>query len=247
MAKVKARIRKSLDELTNFFGGSLPGKEIEPTVVKEKEVKELFHPREEPKEEEPLKEEEESNEKKGKPETLNSVRKKVEKIVADHMATLPPPSRMVSAKEIKAWILEHPGQNVNSTEFLNWVRSPDGQNPNPYLGHFAELLQKLEIEHQVEVEVKGYVYDFYIPNMNLYIDIDPISLDTDDPKAKLSITVDKAKVDIIAIWRGINESREARCKPYRFLAIKERLYKESVNEFIKEYLDWYYQKMIHNI
>lgn len=181
--------------------------------------------------------------KKEKAETLNSTKKRVEKIYAEHIKDLPKPSRIVTAKDIKAWVLQNPALNVNSPEFLDWLRSPDGTEPNAYVVHFGKLLQELGLDHNVEVEQKGYVYDYFVAPMSLYIDIDPVSLDTDDPKAKISITIDKSKMDVMQIWRNINDAREAKVRPYRFLAIKERLYKEAVKEFCNEYIDWYYQKI----
>lgn len=185
--------------------------------------------------------------KKGKGETLNSIKKRVEKLYAEHIKDLPPESRIVTAKDIKAWILNNPQFNVNSTEFLHWFRSPDGVNVNSHVKHFGELLLALNLDHACDVEQKGYVYDYFIKDMSLYIDVDPVSLDTDDPKSKISITVDKNKMDIMQIWRNINDAREAKCRPFRFLAIKERLYKEAAREFLNEYIDWYYQKISNEV
>lgn len=182
---------------------------------------------------------------KEKPESMTAVKKRVEGIVKKHLATLPPEGQGISTRDVKRWILEHPSLNINGPEFLSWARNPSGSGPSPYVLHFGSLLNELGIEHHCDVDVRGYVYDFHIVPMNLYVDIDPVSMDTDDPKAKLSITVNKNKVDVMAIWRGINESRPARCKPYRFMAIKERLYAQGVKEFMVEYLDFYYQKMIN--
>lgn len=185
----------------------------------------------------------EPEQKKGKQETLNSIKKRVEEVYKEHVKELPPTSRILTAKDIKEWILNNPGQNVSSETFFNWYRSPDGIEVNPYVKKFGELLQEMNIEHSCNVEVKGYVYDFFIESMSLYIDIDPTSLETDDPKNKLTITIDKNKIDVVDIWRKINDTRAARCKPYRFFSIKERLYAQGVKEFLQEFVDWYYQKL----
>lgn len=180
-----------------------------------------------------------------KKETMTSVKKRVESILKKHLENIPQQTRLVTSKDIRKWVIENPSLNINGTEFLSWCRNPDGDGVCPFVKHFGSLLTDLGIDHSCDVDVRGYVYDFFIEPMNLYIDIDPVSLDTDDPKAKISITVNKNRVDVLSIWRTINESRSSRCKPYRFLAIKERLYAQGVKEFIQEYLDWYYQQMIN--
>lgn len=222
-----------LDDITNFFGNPNPPPEMvreDVKPIKATAPKVVEKPAE-------------KADKKQKPETLSSIKKKVDTIYQKHISNLPEHSRMITARDVKSWILNNPSINVNSPEFLSWFRSPDGENVNAYIKHFASLLMDLGIDHQAEVEVKGYVYDFFIEPMSLYIDIDPISLETDDPKAKISVTVDKAKIDIVDIWRKINETRDARCKPFRFMSIKERLYAQGVREFLNEYVDWYFQKL----
>ena len=178
-----------------------------------------------------------------KPESLNGIKKRVDSIFTKFTKDLPEESRIISPKDIKAWILNNPGKNISSEEFFNWFRSPNGEDVNPYVVLFGQILQELNLDHCCNVEVKGYVYDFFIEPMSLYIAIDPSSLETDDPKNKITITIDKNKIDVVDVWRKINETREGRCKPYRFLAIKERLFSQEIHTFLNEYVDWYYQKI----
>ena len=234
MAKDKKkgrRIIRSLESLTNFFGD--PTHPPEPMETKMKPVKASSLKTEESKPEPS----------KPKVETLSGIKRRVQAIFERHIKEKPPESRMVSSRDVKTWILNNPTYNINSQEFINWFRSPDGEQPNQMIIHFGKLLAELGIEHQMNVEVKGYIYDYFIPQMSLYVDIDPVSLDTDDPKAKISITIDKNKIDVVDIWRKINETRDGRCKPFRFMAIKERLYDQGVKEFLDEYIDWYYQRI----
>lgn len=235
--KHKMRVMVSLEDAISKFTQNAkkedleeapPKKDEQPTPPKKEEPKPT--PKPQPAEEK-------------KPDSLNKVKKRVEAIKKAHLDHLPEPTRIPTTKDIKAWIVNNLGQNINSPQFLSWIRNPDGNGLNPYVKDFGTILTELGLDYVCETEVKGYVFDFFIPAMSLYIDIDPISLETDNPKDKINITIDKNKVDVLSVWRTINESREGRCKPYRFMAIKERIYAAGLSDFLKDYIDWYYQKM----
>lgn len=251
--KKKKRVFRSLNDMFERFANNVienpsPKKVEVPTNGKVKPPVISRAPDMEKKEIDPLKKEQPKPKEKEPPkkESMTSVKKRVDRIVKKHFEENPPQTRMVTSKDIRKWVMEHPSINLNSPQFLAWCRNPDGVEGDSYVAHFDKLLCELGIDHICDVEVRGYVYDFYIEPMNLYVDIDPVSLETDDPNAKITITVNKSKVDVLGVWREINESRPTRCKPYRFMAIKERLYNQGVKEFIQEYLDWYYQNMINN-
>lgn len=232
--KHKLRVLVSLDEALSKFNQNARKEDLEESAPKKNDSPDLSKedPAPQPKPEE-----------KPKPDSLSKIKRRVDGIKKAHLDQLPESTRIPTTKDIKAWIVNNPGQNINSPQFLSWIRNPDGQGINPFVKDFGSILTELGLDYICEAEVKGYVYDFFIPAMSLYVDIDPISLETDNPKDKINITIDKNKVDILAVWRTINESREGRCKPYRFLSIKERVYAAGVSDFLKEYTDWYYQKM----
>lgn len=254
MSKKEKKAKKivRLDDITNFFGETTPPGE-NPTTIKPLKVEKESKP-----DVIPWKQNESSSSKKKlrdshvestddapkKKESLTTIKKKVDEIYQKNIDNMPPESRLVSVKDIKTWIINNPGKSISSQEFFNWYRSENGDGEiNPYVKRFGDLLLNLGIDYIMDVDVKGYVYDFFIPDMSLYIDIDPSSLETDDPKNKIAVTIEKNRIDVVDIWRKINVTRESRCKPYRFLAIKERLYQQEIRSFLNEYVDWYYQKV----
>lgn len=245
----KQRKLVRLDDITNFFGDPNPvpdgiNHSMKPVKVDKKS--DLIDWKQSnqttPTKETQTKVSEHATDK--KKESLTSIKKRVDDIYQKNIVDLPQESRIVSAKDIKTWIINNPGKNISSDEFFNWFRSTNGDGEiNPYVKRFGELLSNLGIDYNMDVNVKGYTYDFFIPDMSVYIDIDPSSLETDDPKNKISVTIEKNRIDIVDIWRKINITRDARCKPYRFRAIKERLYQQEIRSFLNEYVDWYYQKV----
>lgn len=241
----KERRLVRLDDITNFFGDPNPAPEhinteMKPVAV-HKKTPDII-PWKQP--ETAKKSDAEEKPETKKKESLITIKKRVDEIYQKNMTDLPDESRIVSTKDIKTWIINNPEKSMASNEFFNWFRSPLGDGElNPYVRRFGELLTDIGVDYTTDVNVKGYTYDFFIPEMSVYIDIDPSSLETDDPKNKLAVTVEKNRIDVVDIWRKINVTREARCKPYRFLSIKERLYQQDVRSFLNEYVNWYYQKV----